>query len=107
MKIDHVGFLWQLSDEETLAATARRLAEDPDAKQASDEWVAALNPLELLHDPTAPPAGLAERTLARVAGLKPRPVRLPGETPVPRSWWRSRADIAVAFAMLVVLCGLG
>lgn len=107
MNIDHVGFLWQLDDADVLEAVARRLAVDPTAASENVGWATALRPLELLRDGDSPPVGLAERTIARVVELKPRPGRQPDESPTPRNWWRSRADIGVAACLLVVLCGLG
>jgi prepilin-type processing-associated H-X9-DG protein len=119
MDHDLVGYLLGLLDPDDRVRTESALRHDPTLRGRLDRLRTALAPLESGRTPEAPPAGLAERTLALVSAHsafapvddRPRPARrvsaVPAREPLFQpSRWR-RADALVAALILVVLGGLG
>src|SRR5437879_1674681 len=115
MDLDLVGYMYGLLDPEEHARTEAALNADPAALARLERLRANLAPMELVGAEDAPPAGLADRTLALVAGHlrngRPMPSRRPllgaGQEPVfTPSRWR-RADALVAACVLILVGGLG
>src|SRR5437016_10677941 len=99
---DHlVGYLLDALDEGLREEVESYLSQEPAASQKLDHLREALRPLEADRANPAPPPGLVEATLARVAAARPRARPLPASPRVPAalsgpsSWWR-RADVLVA-----------
>src|SRR5262245_4004200 len=96
-----VGYLLNALDPETHREVEARLAADPAARERLDQLRQALEPLEADRAEFEPPAGLAVRTLARVAehtcqDLPRAPVTAASRAPgLARSLLR-RADVLVA-----------
>jgi len=74
---DYLGYLLDLTDPDERVAVAAHLAAHPDAAAHVARLRAALAPLAAERDEVAPPAGLAARTVARLAAYlvehDPRP----------------------------------
>src|SRR4051794_37136109 len=107
-----VGYLLNALDPETQRQVETYLHKEPGARQKLDTLRRAVEPLAADKEPAEPPAGLAFRTLARVAEYRCRPLpQAPEPTPTQigppaRRWWR-RADVLVAACLLVVVGGVG
>src|SRR5882724_9466945 len=81
----------------------------PDASRKLAVLKKALRPLAADRDDSVPPVGLAERTLARIAGQAGWDLpRAPRDTAVPATsrgnWWLRR-DVLVATTLLVLALG--
>src|SRR5205823_931944 len=105
-----VGYLLNALDDEERRQVEAHLHASPDAQRKLEALRSALSPLDSDRAHPAPPAGLAERTLARVTALPRR--RLP---PAPRvsggpgfspARWR-RSDLLVASLAGLILLGMG
>src|ERR1019366_6802841 len=112
-----IGYVIGALDERTQRAVEAHLAQHPEARQKLALLKQALAPLAADAEAPAPPPGLVERTLAKVAehicAGGHRPDALPLAPPVSpaahssgRSWWR-RPDILVAACLLVTVVGVG
>jgi prepilin-type processing-associated H-X9-DG protein len=106
---EFVGYLLNALDPVTHRRVENYLAAHPESREQLEILRQALEPLELDREDEAPPHGLSQRTLARVAEHACR--RLPQAPPEPsrlggsgRNWWR-RADVLVAasVALFVML----
>jgi prepilin-type processing-associated H-X9-DG protein len=116
MEENFVGYLLDALDERTRLQVEAYLAEHPEARAKMGLLKQGLNVLEADLDAPAPPALLAERTLARVAEhvctggdriaeLPKAPLATPAMVRGSRSWWR-RADVMVAAALLITVTGI-
>jgi prepilin-type processing-associated H-X9-DG protein len=104
-----IGYLLNALDPEAHREVEARLARDAAARDRLEAMRRALEPLALDRDEFEPPAGLAARTLDRIAELAPP--TLP-RAPAIRSFgavppfWR-RADFLIAACLLVTILGVG
>jgi prepilin-type processing-associated H-X9-DG protein len=111
MDEDLVGYLLNALEPEEERRVEAHLEARPEARVRLEALRRALAPLRADADEFEPPAGLAERTLARVAATAggelphaPRPVNRAAASGRPA--WR-RADVLVAASVLIVAAGLG
>lgn len=105
-----LGYLLGALDDETTAQVGAQIQADPDSRGRLEQLRQLLEPLGADKGDEAPPAGLAVRTLARVAeycclDLPRAPVSASRSAPA-SSWWR-RADVLVAASLLITMLGLG
>src|SRR5262245_25164441 len=104
-----VGYLLDALDEGERAQVDAQLQAEPESRWRLEQLQAALEPLAADKATAAPPAGLAVRTLARVAEFSCRELpRAPVEAARPaasRGWWR-RADVLVAACLAIMALGL-
>jgi prepilin-type processing-associated H-X9-DG protein len=103
-----VGYLLGGLDEAGVRQVEAYLQASPEARRRLALLKRALGPLGADRDEAAPPPGLAERTLARIAG--PELPRAPHEAGAASGataggWWR-RADVAAAGCLLVLAVGV-
>jgi len=116
MEDNFVGYLLDALDERTKLQVEAYLEEHPDARAKLATLKQGLNVLEADLDAPAPPALLAERTLARVAEhvcsgadriaeLPKAPPATPSMLRGSRSWWR-RADVLIAACLLITVTGI-
>lgn len=114
---DIIGYLAGGLDTGERAVVEARLASDPAAARRLAGWRELLAPLEADRDQTPPPAGLADRTLERLAAViaahqppaaPPRPLpRAPREEPETRAvGGRFRPDLIVACGIALFAGGL-
>src|SRR5438045_6870025 len=105
-----VGYLLNALDDDARRQVETYLHASPDARRKLESLRPALSPLESDRADPAPPAGLAERTLARVSAVPRRrlPVapRASGGAGLSPSRWR-RSDLLVASLAGLVLLGMG
>jgi hypothetical protein len=105
-----IGYLLDGLDEETRAEVEAQLQSSPEARRRLNQLRLALEPLAADKDEVAPPAGLAVRTIARVAEYccreLPHAPMPPPAAAVTRSWWR-RADVLIAASLLLTALGIG
>jgi len=107
-----VGYLLNALEPEQQRELEQRLDENPATRQKLELLRRALEPLAADKDAPDAPAGLAYRTLARVAEYRCRPQAdappppLTPPVPVERAWYR-RADILIAASLLILVGGLG
>jgi prepilin-type processing-associated H-X9-DG protein len=108
MKEQLLGYVLNTLDEETAQQVEAWLEKDPEARAQEVLLRRAVEPLGADRDDPDPPAGLAVRTIGRIAEHLCAPRTLPqAPAPVPasfssgRSRWR-RADFAVAASLFVV-----
>jgi hypothetical protein len=121
MDLDLVGYAYGLLDVEEHARTEAALGTDAGARARLERLRLNLAPLALARDEEIPPAGLANRTLALIAGhtnvVEPsrlnqprgavRPVHSSDAEPLfAPSRWR-RVDAFVAASVLLLVGGLG
>jgi hypothetical protein len=105
-----VGYLLNALDDDTHQQVEEYLRDNPKAQKRLESLRATLEPLAADKDDIAPSAGLAFRTLARVAEYRCRPVPEPSPAPVipsssgwaERPWWR-RTDVLVAASIFLVV----
>ena len=69
MDLDLVGYLFGLLDPDDRARTEDALRSDPAARAELDRLRTSVAPLAMAREDYAPPAGLADRTIARIAGI--------------------------------------
>jgi hypothetical protein len=112
MEENLVGYLLNALDDPTHQQVEAYLRSHPAAQQRLESLRKALGPLTADKDEIAPPAGLAFRTLAKVAEYRCRAVPEPPAAPPTgfgasseRRWW-GRIDMLVAACILLVLGGL-
>lgn len=105
-----IGYLMNALDPDEHRRTELYLRDNAEARNRLEKLRSALEPLACDRDQPAPPAGLVERTMARLAGaVRPQPLVTPARprdvahAPPP---WR-RVDVLVAAGILVVIGGLG
>jgi prepilin-type processing-associated H-X9-DG protein len=105
-----IGYLLNALDADERRRTEEYLRDNADARRKLELLRASLAPLAADRTQPEPPAGLVERTMARISGVLVRPrIRIPvavGEPAYAPSRWR-RVDALVACCILVVLGGLG
>jgi hypothetical protein len=105
-----IGYLLNALDADEQRRIEEYLRDNAGARRKLEILRAALSPLATDSAAPEPPAGLVERTMARVASVFVRPkIRVPiaGSEPVyAPSRWR-RVDALVACCILVLLGGLG
>jgi hypothetical protein len=108
-----VGYLLKALDPDEKRAVEAYLRENPKEWSRLDHLRRILSPLAADRDQPTPPPGLALGALAKIAEYKcrgitpaPRPSPWQVDAPSPRRWVR-RADLLVAAALLIVVCGLG
>lgn len=118
---DLIGYLLDLTDPAERAGVEAAVADRPEVAARLDRLRAALAPLDADKDEIDPPAGLAMRTVARMAthivehvpagrrsGSAVRPVAAAADRPDYRAvGGRFRADWAVACGIGLVAVGLG
>lgn len=107
-----VGYLLGALDPESHRQVEDRAREDPVTARQLETLRRALEPLALDREPPEPAAGLAMRTLARVAEYRCRPLPAapappPERAAFSRRWWRPRPDLLVAASLLILLGGIG
>jgi hypothetical protein len=106
-----VGYLLNALEPEQQREVEQHLDAHPATRQKLEVLRRALEPLAADKEPPEPPAGLAYRTLSRVAEYRCRPQHEapapPPTPPVPiaRAWYR-RADILIAASLLILIGGL-
>ncbi len=96
MDTNLVGYLLGNLDPETHRQVAEQLRRSPKARAALIHVRRTLGPLAALRSPALPPAGLARRTLARLAAHR----QLPDAPPVPPG---QRAGLRMALARVDLL----
>lgn len=107
-----VGYLLNALEPEQQRELEQHLNENPAVRHKLDLLRRALEPLAADKEPPDPPAGLAFRTLARVAEYRCRPQpEVPAPPPVlplqSGSRWYRRADILIAASLLILVGGVG
>lgn len=104
-----VGYLLNALDESTQRQVEEYLRSEPGAQRRLDLLRRTLKPLELDRDQIEPPAGLAERTVAR-ARTRSREIIMipapPARSAAHAAWWH-RSDVLVAAGLLICVVGLG
>jgi prepilin-type processing-associated H-X9-DG protein len=104
-----VGYLLNCLDEAGNRQVEAYLQAHPEAMQKLARLKQAIRPLAADRDDIVPPAGLASRTLARIAekagGDLPRAPRDRASVAIGRSWWR-RSDLLVTACLLVFALGV-
>jgi hypothetical protein len=114
MDLDYVGYMFNLLDPNERDRTEVALRGDPAARARLEQLRLVVAPMAMARDDEPPPAGLADRTIARVAAQmvqdRPEPARraiLPESKPFfAPSRWR-RVDAFVAAGIMVMVGGLG
>lgn len=102
MHDDLLGYALDLLDSADRAAVEVRLESDPAVREELSRLRALVAPLAADRDSGDPPAGLADRTVARLMALRVAP----SDVPTGQGRWR-RIDAVVAVGILIVLGGLG
>lgn len=111
MEQNLVGYLLNALDPETQDQVAHYLHDNPEAQQRLELLRQCLEPLAVDRAAGEPPAGLAERTILRVAERWGTQLPKSPATPAarllsfPRPSWR-RADLLVAACLLILIGGL-
>jgi hypothetical protein len=105
-----IGYLLNALEPDERLRVEEYLRDHPEATRKLEMLRSALAPLESDREQPAPPAGLVERTMARIkdAIVKPR-IRVPlldGGPDFSRSRWRP-VDVLVGCCILLLLGGIG
>jgi hypothetical protein len=102
-----VGYLLDALDQTEREAVENYLHASPEARRKLDRLRSALIPLDDTRALDVPPAGLAQRTLARVGALPRLPLpaapRVSPSQAQPRGWWRRSEVIAASVLGLIAL----
>jgi len=110
MDDNRVGYLLGSLDDAEMRQIEKTLHGSPAAQRQLALLKKALRPLAADRDESAPPDGLAERTIAKIAnegGWHLPQAPRDSETPAsPRSGWRRRADVLVAATLLILALGV-
>jgi hypothetical protein len=109
MENNLLGYLLNALDAETHQQVETQLRADSELQHSLGMLRQALEPLAADKEEIDPPAGLAYRTIARVAEYRCRPLPPPPERspapPMPHRRWRQR-DILIAASILVLVSGM-
>jgi hypothetical protein len=105
-----IGYALNALDADDHRRTEEYVRDHPEAKRKLELIRAALKPLEADREPINPPAGLVDRTMARVSEVfvRRRPVQPASREAAsfsPNRW--RRMDVLVACSILILLGGLG
>jgi hypothetical protein len=111
MQDNLVGYLLGSLDDAAMRQVEAALLDRPETRRELAVLKKALHPLAGDRDDPAAPAGLAQRTLARVADQAgwdlPNAPRDSESPSAPRGGWWRRADVLVVVTLLVLALGVG